>query len=389
MPRGDRAAPPASGGRGPRPGGAAPRGARCRPAAIILAGVAACSLAACKQRQDPGPDPRLADRVVAVERVAAGGTIGHDYTGVVQARVESDLGFRVPGKVTERLVDTGQVVTRGQPLMRIDPTDYEHALIAQNGNVAAARARWIQTAADERRDRGLVASGAISRSTYDQVKAAADAARAILDAAEAQQRVARNQEDYALLLADSDGTVMQTLVEPGQVVAAGQTVLRLAHAGPREAVIDLPETIRPAPGSTAEAMLYGGRLRVMARLRQLSDSADPRTRTFEARFVMTGPGAAAPLGATVTVALPGGPGEAPTSVPLDAVDDEGHGPGVWVVDERTSRVAYRPVQVLGFGEETAEIGHGLHRGDLIVATGGHELHDGERVRPTRVGATMQ
>ena len=349
--------------------------------------LAASALTACKPKTDPGPDPRTADRLVIVARVEQAATVGHRYTGVVGARVQSDLGFRVQGKIVERLVDTGQVVRRGQPLMRIDPTDYGHALIAQAGNVTAARAKWIQAAADERRDRGLVATGAISQSAYDQVKAQSDSARAILDAASAQERVARNQEDYALLLADGDGTVMQTLAEPGQVVAAGEIVLRLAHAGPREAVVNLPETVRPALSSTAEAVLYGGDLRVPARLRQLSDSADPRTRTFEARYVMSGAGADAPLGATVSIALQAD--GTPLSVPLGAIDDEGHGPGVWTLDGTTSRVAYRPVGVGVFGDDTVEIRDGLAAGETIVAAGGHELHEGERVRGVPVRAMMR
>jgi RND family efflux transporter MFP subunit len=351
--------------------------------------VAIGGLAGCKPKQDPGPDPRVADRLVVVARVEQAAAMGHDYTGVVGARVESDLGFRVAGEIVERLVDAGQTVKRNQPLMRIDPTDYNHALIAQSGNVAAARAKWIQAAADERRDRGLVATGAISQSTYDQVKAASDSAKAILDAAIAQERVARNQEDYALLVADSDGTVMQTLAEPGQVVAAGQTVLRLAHAGPREAVVDLPETVRPELASTAVAALYGGSVKVAAHLRQLSDSADPRTRTFEARYVMTGIGTDAPLGATVTVAPAQDGGVPPLSVPLGAIDDEGHGPGVWILDERTSKVAYRSVLVRALGDDIVQIRSGVRNGELVVAAGGHELHDGEEVHPVTVRAAMQ
>lgn len=173
------------------------------PAAAGL--VIAAVLGGCKPMADVAADPRMADRQIAVAHVERAVGSSNRYTGVVGARVESGLGFRVQGKVVERLVDTGQVVQRGQQLMRIDPTDYTHALVAQTGNVASARAHWVQAAADERRDRGLVATGAISQPAYDQVKASADSAKALLDAATAQERVARNQEDYSLLLADDDG----------------------------------------------------------------------------------------------------------------------------------------------------------------------------------------
>jgi RND family efflux transporter MFP subunit len=354
--------------------------------ALLLSAV---SLSGCKPSQSATLDPLKRDRLVAVENVGGGkAQIGH-YTGVVGARVSSDLGFRVQGKVTERLIDTGQMVKRGQPLMRMDPTDYTHALVAQTGNVAAARAHWIQASADERRNRGLVATGAISHSAYDAVKAAADSAKALLDAAIAQERVAKNQEDYALLVADSDGTIVQTLAEPGQVVAAGQVVVRLAHAGPREAVVNLPETMRPSIGSVATASLYGGNLQVNARLRQLSDAADPRTRTFEARYVMGGEGAAAPLGATVTIAVSHDPEGTLLSVPLGAIDDEGHGPGVWVVDPNTAKVTYRRVRVQSLGGETVDLSDGLTSGETIVATGGHYLHEGEHVRLATLQAAMQ
>lgn len=355
--------------------------------AFLLAG--AGGLAGCKPRPAEGPDPRTAERQVVVAQVEPAGPRTRAFTGVVGARVESGLGFRVSGKVIERLVDTGQVVRRGQALMRIDPTDYGHAAVAQSGNVASARAKWIQAAADERRNRGLVATGAVSQSAYDQAKAAADSAKALLDAALAQEKVARNQEDYSLLRADDDGTVMQTLAEPGQVVAPGQAVVRLAHAGPREAVVNLPEMVRPLLTSTATVQLFGGQTQATARLRQLSDTADPRTRTFEARYVMEGDAAAAPLGATVTVAFDQRDRPGLVSVPIGAIDDEGQGPGVWVLDDGRATVTFRPVQVQSFGAEVAVIRSGLQAGQIVIAAGGHFLHDGEKVRPVTVTAAMR
>jgi RND family efflux transporter MFP subunit len=352
-------------------------------AMAVLLGVAAC-----KPKEGAGADPRTGPRGVAVARVVEADAISSQYTGVVGARVESDLGFRVSGKVVERLVDTGQAVRKGQRLMHIDPTDYTHAAVAQTGNVAAARAKWVQAAADERRDRGLAATGAISHSAYDAVKAASDSAKALLEAAVAQERVARNQEAYSFLVADSDATVMRTLAEPGQVVAPGQVVVQLAHAGPREAVVSLPESVRPALGAPAMATLFGGGPSMPARLRQLSDSADPRTRTYEARFVLTGSGADAPLGATVTIALIGS-GPPLLGVPTGAIDDEGHGPGVWMLDAKDSTVNWRSVRLQSLGIELATLTGGVAEGDMIVASGGHYLHEGERVRPLDVRADMR
>lgn len=344
-------------------------------------------LASCKSQE--AVDPRTTPRLVQVTTVQPATELAHTYTGVVAARVQSELGFRVQGKVIARLVDTGQTVRRGQPLMRIDPTDYKHAITVQAGDVAAARARWVNAAADEQRYRGLVESGAISQLTYDQAKAAADSARALLSAAEAQEKLARDQGDYSTLLADADSTVVETLAEPGQVVTAGQTVIRLAHAGPREASVSLPETERPKLGTEARASLYGDAVSVPAQLRQLSDAADPRTRTFEARYVLAGVGASAPLGATVTIRLEEGNALTAMQVPLSALDDEGHGPGVWVFDAPSARVSYRLVKVRRFGADTVLLSEGVHVYEQIVASGGHFLREGERVQPVGTRAAMR
>ena len=140
---------------------------------FLFAGVfaAAAYLSGCASHANN--DPRIEAPLVQVATVRPANGMNRAFTGVVTARVQSDLGFRVPGKITERLVDTGEIVHTGQLLMRIDRTDYAHAITAQIGTVAAARARADQTAADEARYRGLVATGAASASTYDQMTAAA------------------------------------------------------------------------------------------------------------------------------------------------------------------------------------------------------------------------
>ena len=197
------------------------------------------------------------------------------FTGIIGARVQSSLGFRVPGKIVERFVNTGEQVKAGQPLMRIDETDLRLAVTGKRSAAAATHASVVQTEADEQRYAKLVSDGWASRQRYEQAKAALDTAEAQLASAEADARVvAENEATYSVLLADADGTVVETLGEPGQVVAAGQTVVRIAKAGPSEAVVALPETIRPAIESVAEASVYGadGR-RYTAHLRQLSDAA--------------------------------------------------------------------------------------------------------------------
>jgi RND family efflux transporter MFP subunit len=345
--------------------------------AIILAAI---SLGGCRETHAQD-DPRTWTPMVEVTTVQSIQSSQVAFTGIVEARVQSNLGFRVPGKVIQRLVNAGDFVHRGQPLMRIDRTDLELAVAAKNAAVASTKARAIETATDETRYRTLLTAGVASKQSYDQAKAAADTAGAQLRQAEAEAHEANQEASYAVLAADADGVVMETLAEPGQVVSTGQTVLKLAHRGAREAVVNLPETVHPALGSIARATLYDGvGGRSPAYLRQLSDTADPQTRTYEARYVLEGAAANAPLGSTVTVYLPSQEQAAGTEVPLGAVCDLGKGPGVWVVDAADSSISFRPVRIRSIGTERASISAGVRPGERIVALGGQLLRQGEHVQ---------
>ncbi|WLI75895.1 efflux RND transporter periplasmic adaptor subunit [Kosakonia sp. H02] len=339
------------------------------------------ALVACGEASD-SDDPRSQPPLVRSATVVSATDFSRAFTGVVVARIQSDLGFRVQGKILERLVDTGQTVKRGQPLMRLDPVDLSLQAQAQQQAVAAAKARARQTADDEARYRGLVKTGAVSASAYDQIKAAADTARAELSAALAQANVAQNAMSYAVLAADADGVVMDTLAEPGQVVSAGQPVIRLARAGQREAVVQLPETLRPTVGSEAQAALYGSdKQPVPAKLRLLSNAADPLTRTFEARYVLEGQLSGAPLGSTVTIHIAENKlSQTMLQVPLAAVYDAGKGPGVWGISGKPAKVTWRPIQVVGLGDDAASVTGSLKPGEQVVALGAHLLHDGEVIR---------
>ncbi|WP_431121159.1 efflux RND transporter periplasmic adaptor subunit [Variovorax paradoxus] len=346
------------------------------------------ALAACDDKTPP--DPRTQTPLVRAATVQAAAAASRSFTGTVAARVQSDLGFRVSGKVLERFVDAGQTVKRGQLLMRIDPVDLRLAARAQQEAVSAARARAKQAGDEEARYRDLRGTGAISASAYDQAKAAADAAQAQLGAAEAQSEVARNSNRYSELTADADGTVLETLAEPGQVVNAGQPVVRVAQAGRREAVVQLPETLRPVVGSGGQATLFGKEgVAVPVKLRQLSDAADKLTRTFEARYVLDGELANAPLGATVTVHVADGkPVQAGgVQVPIGALFDTGKATGVWVIGGDPSTVRWQPVAVERLDGERALVAGQLKQGDQVVALGAHLLREGEKVRVAASAAT--
>jgi len=346
----------------------------------LLAGWLTVALMAVGCSKPTEKDPRLQSPRVEVFKARAASSNSRTFTGIVAARVQSDLGFRVGGKILERSVDVGQRVQKGQILMRLDPEDLRLSAAAQQANVEAARAKYTQAKADEARFAMLVKSGEIPHQEYDRARAALDSAKAQLEAAEAQARISNNSSEYAVLLADADGVIVRTLSEPGQVVAAGQPVIQLAHDGPREALINLPEGVRPDLGTTASARLYGQDQMYQARLRQLADAADPASRTFEARYVLEEEAASAPLGSTVTITLvtKQTSGDQSIVVPVGAVYDRGSGPGVWIVNDK-SEVKFRRVQIASIGQEEVVLSHGVDAGEKVVALGAHLLHEGQVV----------
>ena len=349
-------------------------------------GLAGLALASCSPAETAvTPEPPLVQTVAVAP--ATGALVR--YTGVIRARTESNLGFRVGGKIAERLVDPGDHVRLGQPLMRLDRTDFSLALNAARASVEAARAQMVKARADEERSRKLVGDGWTSKQTYDQNKAAADADIAQFASAEAQASQIANQAGYSELQADADGVVMEVPSEPGQVVAAGQTVVKLARDGAREAEVFLPEASRHLAKGTASATLYAeGEATYPARLRELSATADPATRTYRARYILSGGGEAAPLGATVTLRLKPAQGQvAMVSVPLGALFDQGGGSAVWRYDAETHTVAAQPVTVARLSEESAEVAAGLNPGDRIVSLGAHLLKAGQPVRQAATGMT--
>jgi len=330
----------------------------------LLAG-SLIGLSACQSKTEA--DPRTLAPLVRTVVVGEGGVASDRLTGVIRARTEADLGFRVPGKIARRLVDPGQAVKKGQALMALDPQDLELAL-------SAADAQAERAEADERRLRGLVQTGAVSQQTYDQVKAGAASAVA-------QRDLARRQRNFATLEADADGVVMSLAADVGQVVAAGQPVLRLAHHGEREAAVDVPENLRSSLPKRARAVLAAAPdTPVEASLRQIASAADPLTHTFEARYVLSGAGETAPLGATVTVTLARPQGRSAVTVPLAALVDKGEGAAVYVVDPGQRTVHRRPVVVQALEDETARVSQGIQPGDRIVSLGAALLHDGQQIR---------
>jgi RND family efflux transporter MFP subunit len=322
-------------------------------------------------------------RLVRSFTVGSAYTSAPRYTGVVHARTESDLGFRVSGKIIEKLVDRGEHVKKGQALMRLDPADLALASNAAQQAVDAARAERERALPDAERLKKLLPARAASQQDYDRAVAAATASTARLKAAEAEARRAANELEYAVLKADADGTVMEVPADAGQVVAVGQVVVRLARDGTREAVVNVPENALSTAKSATGAYLYTQPDHTFpVTLRELSAMADPVSRTFQARYTLEDDGKHAPLGATVTVVYKANSDndQERYEVPLGALYDTGSGTKVWVVNDTDSTVSLRPVTVIHLGQETAAITGDLKSGERIVALGAHLLKPAEKIR---------
>jgi RND family efflux transporter MFP subunit len=341
--------------------------------ALVLAG---CTSGHASDRAEEGP---------LVRTVVAGGpdqAALRVFTGSVRARHESDLGFRVGGQITARLVNDGEHVRRGQPLFRLDATDYQLGARAAAAEVAAAEARHRFAAAERDRLLALAEGGAVSRSDAERVSAEAAAAGEALRAARAASQTASNQNRYTTLVADADGVVTFLRADVGQVVAPGQPIVRLARDGAREIEVALPESLGGLDvGLVAQVRFLAGAETAPARLRELSGAADSVTRTFAARFALE-EGAAPPLGSTASVSIPAANegGTSGIAIPLSALHDAGQGPGVWVVNPETQLVAWRAVRVASFGDDIVRIAEGLATGEIVVALGAHLLTEGQTVR---------
>lgn len=304
--------------------------------------------------------------------------------GTVVPRYETTVGFRVPGKITERLVEVGGRVTAGQPIARLDTSDLRLAHDNARAALAGAEAEAVRARADLERYVGLRGTTAFVPQVLDQRQSLADAAQARLDQAKAQLDTATNNLSYTTLAADSDGVVTALMIEVGQVVAAGQQVARIARLDELEIRVDVPEQrlamLSGATRVTYELWSEAGVMRGAA-LRELAPMADTMTRTYAARFSITERPALIALGMTATLTLERGTPEQFAEVPLTAIFQRGAGPAVWVVDRQSGALSLRAVTVARWRDDSALISTGLANGELIVTVGVHKLEVGQRVKP--------
>lgn len=358
---------------------------------ILLTLVAA--LAACS-RSAPPEEPIRAVKLMKVEGQAISGE--QEYAADIRARTESRLGFRVGGKLIQRPAEVGMTVKAGQMLAMLDAQDLRSGAEAAVAQVKAAQTQRDLAAADFRRFEALRQQGFISGAELERREASLKAAQATLEQAQAQASVQSNQAAYARLLADADGVVVGVDAEPGQVVAAGASVVRVARNGPRDAVLSVPEdrVLGIRRGQPAEVVLWtqqanGGSIKLPGRVREVAASADPVTRTYAVKVALEGD-AQPPLGATATVRIKpaqaaGAPAMAAVRLPTSALwrqaGQAGQGSAVWVFDAAAGVVRARPVQVAGVDGNLALVAQGLQPGDEVVVAGTHVLNEGQRVVP--------
>ncbi len=332
------------------------------------------------------PDAVRGVRVFAVEEAAT--RQQRSFTGVVAARYETAIGFRVGGKIASRAVEVGQAVRTGDLLFDLDPADYRAAVSAAEATLAAAQAQAVQAAADEKRQAVLLAQGWTTQAAYDRFKAAADAATNQARAAADRLALARNDLSYAELRAPHDGIVTAIRAEAGQVVPVGQPVLTLVRPGDREALVTIPEgQVADIRAWTATATFWGrDGAAEPAVLREVAPQADPASRTYAVRFSLPESAGSAELGSTVTVQLSREVKGTAAKVPATAVLFRDGAPIVWRIDASGDRVQAVPVRVTRLGGETADVS-GLTAGDRIVTLGVHRLDEGLRVRVVEGPAT--
>lgn len=354
-----------------------------KPVQAVLIVASALALGACTEgKSDNKQKPTELRSVVAQAVSFEPRTANRTFVGVVRPRVESDLGFRVGGKVAERLVQSGDRVISGQHLARLDTVDLTLQLEQAQAELTAAKASLTSAEQEDRRIDRLRGEGWSTASASEKQKAAVEEARGRRNRAERAVSLAANALAYATLAADADGIVTATLLEPGQVIAQGAPAIRLAKTDSREAVASIPEVlIDRARSAKAEVSLWSEPGKSYhASLRELSPTADPATRTYLARFNIIDPPADLGFGQTATVTLSDPDAEKVARLPLSALFNQGQGASVFIVNPATGELRLAAVDVVAYESNDVVLRKGVAQGDMVVTLGVQKLDVAQRVR---------
>lgn len=346
---------------------------------VALGGAAALALP--ERAIEPPPSPPVRPVRVTTVEVRPADEVAR-YAAVIRPRIEAQLGFRVDGKILERLVDVGARVEAGQALATLDPDDLELAVRAAEAQLVSARAEAANAERELRRYRDLRGKGWSTPQEVEARTAASGVAEARVREVEAQLRVARNNATYGTLRADRAGIITAVLAEPGQVVEPSDGVFRLARAGELEAVAEIPEQhiagldqaqlateLWAQPGST-----------IAGQLRELAPSANAQTRTYTARVRLDGAPTWMQLGMTATLTVVRPRSGIVARVPRTALTHDHGVPAVWVLNDAGDGLQLRPVAIATFTASNAIVAAGLRDGERVVTAGVHKLDAGQKVR---------
>ena len=304
--------------------------------------------------------------------------------GEVKARYESDVGFRVSGKMVARFVDVGAAVKKGQALARLDTQDYQNKLKSAESDIAGAQAALTEAQGSEARLRHLLANGHTTRANYDVALKNLRSAEAKDDAAKIAMEMARDQLGYAQLQADFDGIVTSVGAEAGQIVNIGQMVVRLARPGERDAVFAIAEPAFDkrngrAPPEIVVELLSNPAVKAEGVVREISPVADPATRTFQVKITLKDPPEQMRFGASVSGRVKAS-SEPVVVLPVAALFDKAGAPAVWVVDRGRSSISLRTVAVERYETDRVIVGAGLSPGDVVVTAGVNRLRENQTIR---------
>lgn len=316
--------------------------------------------------------------------IAAPGELGETVvlTGHIAAENEASLGFRIGGRITQRLVNIGDHVDTAQNIAELDPADEVNSLRSAQAAVAAAQARLTQARDNFGRQRELLASGHTPRAVFDQAQKELQTADAGLDDAQARVKNQALRVSWTILQADAPGTVSAIGAEPGEVIQPGQMIVRVARHDGRDAVFDVPGRLlreAPADPDITVRLTDDPSILAMGRVREVAPQADPATRTFEVKVGLTDSPAEMRLGSTVTgtIRLTSQPVMA---IPASALTSLNGQPAVWIVDPQKLTVSLHNIKTASFDPETVIVEQGINTGDIVVTAGVHALHPGQQVR---------
>ena len=347
------------------------------------------TIAACGKAPESKPEDIRPVRVLRIEALSGARSI--ELAGEVRPRLETRLGFRVGGKMVQRLVEVGTTVKAGQPIARLDPSDLQLAAASAKTQIVQLEAERRFAEGDLRRYRELRDKNFISQAELDRRVSTFESTDARLEAARSQYKQAANQANYALLAADSAGVITAVEAEAGQVLSAGQTVVRLARAGETEVVAAVPETQRDAferaGAFTLTLSALPGRT-WKGKLRELSPAADPVTRTYTAKVTMLDPGNEVEFGMSARVAALVGSAEKRIELPVSALYGKGEAMQVWLVEglkDGIGSVRLQPVTTKGLAGDRVLVDSGLAPGNIVVVAGAQLLRAGQRVRVSDPG----